>query len=217
MLLHRLHRGRGGFTLVEVLLSVVILGSLLGTVFVVQKQGQSAAVASQAQLQASLKASRLLDRVVRELQSMGSDAATPVQSTSLGTDTLDWQVSLGVTGGAVQWSNTNRFALAMAPGEADNGVDDDGDGLVDERALVLTYEVGTANQRSVTLCDAVAELAPRETANALDDNGNGVADERGFNLHRTGDILEVRITVQGTGPEGSVVSASVETSFRVRN
>lgn len=217
MLLQRFHRRSGGFTLVEVLLSVVILGSLLGTVFVVQKQGQSAAVASNVQLMTSLKASRLLDRVVRELQGMGGDGATPTQSTSLGTDTLNWQTSRGVNAGLVLWSNTNRFALGMAPGEADNGVDDDGDSLVDERALVLTYDVGTADQRSVTLCDSIAEMAPRETANALDDDGNGVVDERGFNLHRTGDILEVRITVQGTGPEGSVVSTSVETSFRVRN
>lgn len=217
MLLRPGARARGGFTLIEVLLSVAILGSLLGTVFLVQHQGQNAARASSAELLASLRASRVIDRVVRELQCMGGDAATPSPTSSLGTDVLTFQVSQGVTAGAVAWSSSRRLELLMAPNELDNGLDDDGDGMIDERALLLTYDVGTGGERRTTLCDSIPELAPGETVNALDDNGNGVADERGFNLHRTGDVLEVRVTVQGQGPEGSVVSASVETSIRVRN
>lgn len=214
---HPSRNRRAGFTLIEALLSVAILGSLLGTVFLVQSRGKNAAETSTAQLQASLKASRVVDRVIRELQCMGGDSATPSPSSSLGTDVLTYQVSEGVAGGAVAWSSPRRLELLMAPNEFDNGADDDGDGLVDERALVLTYDVGGANERRTTLCDSIPELAPGETANALDDDGNGIVDERGFNLHRTGDVLEVRVTVQGAGPEGSVVSASVETSIRVRN
>lgn len=218
--MRRFHRSRGrraGFTLVEVLLSAVILASILGVVALVQDRGRNAAHSSNAYTDANVKASRAVDRVVRELLPMGGDSATPSPSNALGTDTLTYQLSEGIVGGVVQWSAPRRIELQMAPGEADNGVDDDGDGLVDERALVLTLDVGTADQRSAILCDQITELFVGETANALDDNGNGIADERGFNLHRTGDVLEVRVSVGVPGPSGSVISAAVETSFRIRN
>ncbi|MFN0249129.1 MAG: type II secretion system protein [Kofleriaceae bacterium] len=210
-------RRRAGFTLVEVSLSIVILGSILGTIAMVQGRGESAAKVSTAQTEANLKAARLLDRLVRDLQPFGGDGATPSQSTNLGTDTLTYQLSTGVVGGVVQWGTPRRLDLQLDAGELDNGVDDDGDGLVDERALLLTIDVGTADQRTTILSDEIVELYPGETANVLDDNGNGVTDERGFNLHRTGNLLAVRVAVAVPGPDGSVVTAALETSFRVRN
>lgn len=208
---------RSGFTLVEVSLSVVILASILGTIAMVQGRGEDAARVSVSQMDANLKAARLLDRLVRELQPFGGDGATPSQSTNLGTDTLTYQLSTGVVGGVVQWGTPRRLDLQLDAAELDNGLDDDGDGLVDERALVLTVDVGTADQRSTILSDEIVELYPGETANVLDDNGNGVTDERGFNLHRTGNLLELRVAIAVPGPEAAVITAAVETSFRIRN
>lgn len=210
-------RAARGFSLIEVVISMTILASIFGTIAIVQKRGESLASAAGLQSQADLKAARVVDRVVRELQGMGLAWSAPDPSTSLGSDSITYRVSLGVAGGVVQQSAQRNLALQLAPGEADNGLDDDGDGLVDERSLVFTTDMGLASQRTTVLCDEIRELADGETANVLDDNGNGVVDERGFNLHRIGDVMEVRVCVELAGADGNRAIASVGTSFRVRN
>lgn len=216
--LRRTHRrATRGFSLIEVVISMTILASIFGTIALVQKRGESLATASGLQSQADLKAARIVDRVVRELLAMGMAWSAPDPSTSLGSDSITYRISMGVAGGVVQQSTQRSFVLQLAAGENDNGVDDDGDGLVDERSLVYTCDIGQATQRTTVLCDEIRELADGEIANVLDDNGNGVVDERGFSLHRIGDVMEVRVCVELASADGNRAIASVGTSFRVRN
>jgi len=217
MKLQRHTRSRRGFTLIEVAISVTILATVVGAVALVQRQGQDLADSTSAHNAANLRAARLADRVVREMLTMGAEGANPNPTSSLGTDSIVWQGATGVTAGSITWGASSRFVLQLAAGETDNGVDDDDDGLIDERALVLTTAIGTADERAVTLSDEVCELFPGETINVSDDNGNGVVDERGFNLRRVGDVMQVRVAVQHRGADGAPVTAAIETSFRLRN
>src|SRR5262249_41383601 len=98
-----------------------------------------------------------------------------------------------------------------------NGVDDDGDGLVDERNLVMTRNVGTANEVSIVLCHDVARWYPGEISNVADDNGNGVVDESGFNVQRTGDLLTIRLCIEQPTAGGQKISATAETGVVLRN
>jgi prepilin-type N-terminal cleavage/methylation domain-containing protein len=208
---------RAGFSLAEVLLSVAILGSLLGVVAMVQTSGQKLTASATLRTQANLKAARLADRVVQEVTMMNADGANPNPTTSLGTDSITFQKPAGVAGGAATWNTAMRLQQQLSVGELDNGLDDDGDGLTDERALVLTYDVGAATERSAILGDNLRELWPGETINVLDDNGNGVVDERGFNLRRVGDVMQVRVCVELAGRDGETEIAVVETSVKLRN
>jgi hypothetical protein len=211
------HGSRAGFSLLEVLLSLGLLGSLLGSVAMIQKRCQSASSAATLQTTANLKASRLADRVVRELSTMGATGAIPDPTSSLGTDGIMFQQALGVNAGAVQWDVPMRFALQLADGELDDGLDNDSDGLVDERALVMTRNVGAGTERTSVLCSELTELFPGETSNALDDNGNGVVDERGFSLRRVGDVMQVRVCVECASSDGTRAIASIETALHLRN
>jgi type II secretory pathway pseudopilin PulG len=211
------HPKRSAFSLVEIVLAVAILGSVLGTVALVQSRGESLTRSATAENHVNVLAARVADRVVREISSMGSSGAIPDPTTSLGTDSITFQQAFGIVGGVVQWGPPMRLQLELGRNENANGADDDGDGLVDERALVLIADLGGPEERRTVLCDGISALYPGETSNALDDNGNGVVDERGFNLRRVGDVMQVRICVSRAVQGGSAAVATVVTSVRLRN
>jgi hypothetical protein len=127
---------------------------------------------------------RTVDRMARELSSAGAGTLSPNRGLALGSDHLTFQVVSGYAGGAVQWSAPAAFALKLEPGELDNGKDDDGDGLVDERDL--TY---TQGGQETIWAHGVCELLEGEKANGKDDNGNGLKDEAGLSSPAGGTLI----------------------------
>jgi hypothetical protein len=103
------------------------------------------------------------------------------------------------------------------PGEVDDGVDNDGDGLVDEGQVVLTRNAGSANATRAVLVKNVAELLQGEDLNGADDNGNGMEDEAGFCLQRDGEVVHIRLTLESVDDTGNVLRRTTETSIRMRN
>ena len=67
------------------------------------------------------------------------------------------------------------------------------------------------------LCTDVSEFLEGEALDGDDDNGNGVTDERGFNIHREGDVLILRLSVESIGWDGQPLQRTVETGIRLRN
>ena len=63
----------------------------------------------------------------------------------------------------------------------------------------------------------VAEFFEGELSNGLDDNGNGVIDEADLNIHRAGDVLNIRLTVQDSLGQNVVLTRTLQTSTRLRN
>ena len=208
-----------GFTLVEMIVSVTVLGLLFGLVGMIQMRGNDASEDALARASTEARARRALDRVAEHLTGVGRTFLFPDPSTNFGSSTATFQHPTGVSGGGiVLWDSPSRLELLLEPNETNNGVDDDGDGLVDERRVVFTRNVGTGNQQSVTLCNGVPELMAGEIAgNALDDNGNSVIDEAGFNIRRIGDLLTVRLSVQQAFGEGQMATSTMETSIVLHN
>jgi prepilin-type N-terminal cleavage/methylation domain-containing protein len=207
-----------GFTLVEMTVSLAVLGLLLGLVARIQQRGNAASQEALARGSAEARLRRALDRVAENLTGIGRTLLFPDPTTPFGSSTATFQHPSGVSGaGLVLWDTPSRIELLLDPRETDNGVDDDGDGLVDERRLVKTVNVGSGSQRSTTLCNGIPELMGGETVNGLDDNGNGVLDEAGFNIRRVGDLLTVRLSVQQAFGDGQVATATMETSIVLHN
>jgi hypothetical protein len=64
----------------------------------------------------------------------------------------------------------------------------------------------------------VPEAAPGEVPlNGLDDNGNGVEDERGFNVHRVGDVLTLRLWIEMPESGGKTSVRQNQATVRLRN
>ena len=110
-----------------------------------------------------------------------------------------------------------QLEYQLEPGELLDDIDNDGDGLVDEGAVVLTRDPAGPNEISVIICRNVREYFEGETLDLADENGNGLVDEPGFHIERMGDQLAIRLTVEDVDRRGDVVTQSAEALIRIRN
>ena len=217
-LLAKNRRARRGFTLLELVIATALLSLVLGAVGLVQMRTRDASRAGMAREQVETEARRALDRVAEQLQGVGHSLLFPDPSSNLGTSSLTYQHPVSVSNtGVVTWDAATSLGLQLEPGELDNGLDDDGDGLIDERQLVMTRGVGGAHPVATVLCSGIPELAEGELANGVDDNGNGIVDESGFNIRKVGDLLTVRLTVQSMSSNGTLISSALQTSVVLHN
>jgi prepilin-type N-terminal cleavage/methylation domain-containing protein len=211
-------RRQAGFTLLEVTISAAILSVVMGAVAVFQQRSEAATSDMLVRAHAERAARAALDRVAEELTGVGLHQLSPDPTSTAGSETITYQKPVSVSAaGVVTWSTSSRIALAMDDGETNNGVDDDGDGLIDERKLVLTRDLGLGTQQVVTLVHGLPELVPGESANVVDDNGNGVVDERGFNVQRTGDLLTLRLCLQRRAKAGNTITVYAQTAVVLHN
>lgn len=208
-------RARAGFTLTEAVIAAALTVLLLSSAVLAARGGMGAFRATQDASNAETRVRRALDRTAFELLSAGASELQPDPDGDFGTSDLVFRKAVGLAGTTPLWGTPLTLAFEYAPGELNDGVDNDGNGLVDDGVLVLTRDAGP-NERRTVLCSGVAEMLEGEVANGADDNGNGVTDEAGFNVHRVGDVLWLRLSVEEPIETGTLVR-TLETSVRLRN
>jgi len=217
----RARRGspRAGFTLVEAAITFALLGLLLSSAILAARGGMGAFRTTQGATDVEARARRALDRAVMELMGAGWTEFDPPWNDldgPLGTSNLTFAKAVALNGTTPDFGPPLSLSFQYETGEIDDGVDNDGNGLIDDGVLVLTRDVGGPNEHRTILCHGVRELLEGEEANGADDNGNTVTDEAGFSVHREGDVLRVRLSVEEPGENGTIVR-TLETSVRPRN
>jgi len=210
-------RQQSGFTLLEVVIAAGILSIALAGAAMVSRTGNEAHETGAATQALERVAHGALERVASELARTSADSLEPDPVEGLAYSDLEFQAVLGQADGVPVLDETSRLLCELDSGELNDGVDNDGDGLIDEQRLVLVRRTGSPDEQRVVLCRGVLEYFEGETFNGLDDNGNSIADEPGFHLERDGSILTTRISVGKRGPQGRVLVRSVELATRMRN
>jgi hypothetical protein len=208
---------RGGFTVLELLFTVVLMPTFLISATLVLSSSRKAFSAAQESAALQAKVDRAASRVAREMLGTSIGVIVPDPDGDLGSPTLTFRNPVGLNGDVIDWGDQISLGFEYAAGEADDGLDNNGNGLVDEGELVLTRDPGGADEQRVVLCRNVSEFGEGETLNGADDNGNLVVDEAGFNVQRTGDILSIRLTVETMSSTGELIRRSTETSLHFRN
>lgn len=209
---------RSGFTLVELAVSVVILSLVVGSVALLGTSNQRAFRVGTATAEIELLGRRAADHIVQQLMLSGTAVLDPALTTPGSfTANLSYQRATGLGVDQPTWSNTYRLRFAYEIGELDDGLDNNGNGLIDEGRILWTEHEGEANERTTTLCRFVREHLQGETPDLDDDNDNGLVDEPGFVIERKGDALVLRLTLEAPLPEGGVQTRTIETSVKLRN
>ena len=208
---------RSGFSLVEMTIAVSILGVALGSAAMVSKTGGDAHQTNAAIQSLENSLNQSLARLATELASCGVNHLNPDPIEGLPYQDLDYQVVVGYTDTTPDLSATRQIVAEAEGGDANDGIDNDGDGLIDERTLVLVRDVGLATERRVVLCKGVLEYLEGETFNGDDDNGNVLEDEPGFHLERNGRVITIRLSVGKQGPGGLTLVRTAELDVRLRN
>ncbi|MFT7678177.1 MAG: prepilin-type N-terminal cleavage/methylation domain-containing protein [Planctomycetota bacterium] len=208
---------RAGFTLVEMTIAVSILGVALTSAAMVSKTGGDAHQTNAAVQSLENSLSQSISRIAGELALSGMDHLDPDPIEGLPYQDLDYQVVVGYTDTAPDLSVTRQIVAEAEAGDANDGIDNDGDGLIDERTLLMVRDVGLATERRVVLCNGVLEYLEGETFDGADENGNGLEDEPGFHLERNGDVITIRLSVGKQGPGGVTLVRTAELDVRLRN
>jgi type II secretory pathway pseudopilin PulG len=215
--MRRTSNPRAGFTVIEMCVATCMLSIVLGAAMMVSASASHVSSYATMQNEVQAHARRAIDRIAAELANAGVGQLAPDPG-ALGTSSFTFRCNTGIdAAGNSTWGTLSNLELVSDPSDPDDGVDNNGNGLVDERCLQLTRDFGGPNQLTTILCRNVTELAASETANGADDNGNGLIDEPGFIVTRGNDLLTLRLTIEERSPDGRVARTEVETSLTLRN
>jgi Tfp pilus assembly protein PilE len=215
---------RRGTTMVELLVAALIMTSVLGAIGVTVLAGTRSYEEGVAKADVDAQARRQVSRIAEEFLTASRASLTDGAAMWSGGDEDDGEVEfrylqvMGGAGGVPQLSPQRRVRLDYAQGELDDGLDNNGNGLVDECRILLTLDTGTAME--VGIGGFVREFLQGETGgNDVDDNGNGLNDERGLCMTFDGDTntLMVRLTIERLTSQGRLVTSTAETSVLLRN
>lgn len=210
--------GRAGFSLLELSISMLLLVMLMGSVGVVGQTNMKSFQLTGRLRGADVTAQRAIQRIATELKLTGVSrlAPDPALNAFDFESQVDFDQVIDIVNGAPVWGPLLSIGFEYEVGEVDDGLDNDGDGLVDEGRVVMTRNLGVGPTR-IVLCKGVSELLEGEGPNGIDDNGNGLVDEAGFCIERNGDVLDIRLTILSTDPDNRTFARTVETSVRLRN
>lgn len=211
-----------GFTVAEMLITLVLLAVVLTGVFQASERGMSLFRTTSVQGDVNGRTARLAARITKELlaadeASLMPNLVPPAVGPDMGSDSLEFRAAESFAGGLVLLSAPRRIAWEVETGELENDLDDDGDGLVDEGQVVLTLDVGLPEERRVVLASGVRGRLEGSPPNAVDDDGNGLTDERGLCFTRQGDAIVVWVSLERAGEGGAPVVRTQQFSVLLRN
>ncbi len=208
---------KSGFTIAEAMVVLALFTIVGAGAIIAMRGGQRHFERTVSNSIIDTKANRALNRVARRLTGAGHTTVSPIPDDRFGSTSMSFQEVVGWNAGTPIWSSDIEIRLEYEPSELNNGLDDDGDGLVDEGRVVQTENLGEADEISVVLVRGVCEYLEGETLNGADTNGNGLEDERGFCFALQGDEIIVRLSVMRLDPEGELATRTLETSVSLRN
>jgi prepilin-type N-terminal cleavage/methylation domain-containing protein len=212
------NRGRRlGFTLIEMLIGATVLAMLVGSIGIVVRSARGAYEQGLSSAALEARGRRTVARIATELTAgMGASLATTPPAVT-NASTIEFRTCTGFAAGAITSSTPTRIELRAEPSDPDDGVDNDNDGSIDEKQIVLVRNAGTGNQVESVICGGVRELLLGETANFADDNGNGLVDEGGLSFALVGNgTVIIRLSLESRDPRGQLVARTVESSVHLR-
>lgn len=208
---------RTGATLVEVAISATLLIAVLGGAAMVAKSGSDLEKVSSARSLTRARGTRALERVVQLLELAESSSISPSPATAFGTEVARYRALESVVDGAPSWGDFHQIGFEYEDGEVNDGIDQDGDGRIDEGMLVWTRNVGEDDELRVVLVHDISERGVGETLNGLDDDGDGVIDEAGFGMVLEGSVLTLTLCLEDVDGRGQPYSTEVTTTLLLRN
>jgi len=159
---------RAGLTLLELMLVLVLLAIVSVKAFSAVHVVNESLSQETREIALEDQARRVLRRIAYEIMGANRGSLIPVASAPMSSDDMLYQVNLGIQNGAVIWSDPEEVALEedrgkvywsenpdteaerrvvwtslVAPyleGEIPNGMDDNGNGLIDERGLSFVID-----------------------------------------------------------------------------
>ncbi len=199
----------GGWTLLELLISLGLTGALLASLGTSLRRSLSVYEATSRDLALERRFERAVTMLSREFPNAARTTLTPLPiqvpgSPTAWMDRVEFRAVAGWNAGSPSLGGLIRVETRLEAGETEDGTDEDGDGLVDERELVITKDADTTQPRSYVLARGVPRWYPGESPDGSDENGNGLVDEPGFTIVIEDELLTFRLALRTVAPGGMV-------------
>lgn len=206
-------------TLLEMVIAAAIFATLLSAVGLTVTRGTGLYRSSLTAKELDAMAARSLERIVDELIAADRSTLALNPPAPFGAFSVNYARAAGMVGGVLVVGDTRRIRARIDDTELDNGVDDDGDGMVDEMRLELSLDTVGAPAQAIGIGNFVREFLEGEVFNGADDNGNGIVDERGLCItyNALSTIATVRLSLERPDADGRPVVRTVEAAVQVRN
>lgn len=209
---------RRGLTLIEVSISLGLFGIVMSLGTMISDSARSAydSASSSSMTEAEVKIT--LDRIAAELEMAALGTLDPaLDGVITDTDQISLMQVVDIVAGAPVLGDLLGLRYIDDPNDVVDGVDNDGDGLIDEGHLIMIRNMGGINPQTVTLCRNVRHFLEGEEGGPADENGNGLVNESGFLIQRTGDLLTLQLTVEQARANGTTSVRTCTTSVMLRN
>jgi prepilin-type N-terminal cleavage/methylation domain-containing protein len=159
---------RRGYSLVELLAAIALVAIVGVKVFLLMSMRARTEVKQSTELVVEDQARRVMEQIVYSVMGAARERLTPYPESPLFSSQLRYQVALGVENGEVVWDDPQLLGLGAADnelvwrkrpfdpeelrvvwcrnvgpfleGEIPNGVDDNGNGLTDEKGVTFTVD-----------------------------------------------------------------------------
>lgn len=193
---------RSGFTLIEMMVAIALLGLVIGNVYMVLGDSSKAFGSQTAVFETETQARRTLDRIA--LAVVGASRSTLFQTPLAPSSTpeLNFTTSQGLEDGEVLPGNPQRISLANADGFHE---------------VTWAENPDTENERKSVWTKWASDFLEGETLNGADDNGNGLIDEKGLNFVLDGNSVLVQLTIARKGADGIWITRTLEARVTCRN
>ncbi|HZN62743.1 MAG TPA: type II secretion system protein [Planctomycetota bacterium] len=190
-----------GFTLIEIMISIAVLAILVVGIYTALSASQSLYVTGVTRQEIQERVRRALEQIALELRQGSSGLGAGISfatAGSAGDETVTFCMCTGFAASFPTWSSPITISTINGDGEADNGVDDNNNRMVDERKVVRT-QTGRPDK---LLADNLKEGSLRFTRTLT----MGLVDR-----------IQVDLTIQGIDSQGKIIEASGNVVVDLRN
>jgi hypothetical protein len=160
---------------------------------------------------------QVLESIAEDLANAGQEVVHPRPDHPSSSSRVSLQHNEGFADGKIKWSAPTVIELLSDPDDPDDGKDNNGNGLIDEKIVVRRVRVGTPTEQRTVLTRFVREYLEGEIENGKDDNGNGLVDEPGLSFDVIGQVWTVRLTLERHDTKGHLATHTVQTAVKLRN
>ena len=212
----RLH-GKQGFTLIELMISVVVMGLTVGSIAMVNFSTTHSIETSAKVGELSETTRAALAKILERVETANADQITPTPVAPFHASRVDFVRASAYADGETSWSDLERIEFQYSDSDPDDGIDNDQNGLVDDGLVVRIERPGLDGEKTYVLCRNVPEYLEGETFDGRDNNGNGLTDETGLCFEFVGNMLTMRLSTATQVSGGMLVWETRECSIALRN
>ncbi|MCA9319817.1 MAG: hypothetical protein KDB53_03735 [Planctomycetes bacterium] len=204
---------QSGLTLVEVMIVLVGTIAVLKGVQAVVMSTSSVSRTTQEFSTLNRKANGLVEKIIEQLYQADAGQVTVDPNG----DRITFRRVVSMDGGVIVRDVPSVIEWVADPTDPNDGIDNNGNGMVDEGQVILRTRAGLLDEQITVLGSNIQEFLQGEVVNGLDDNGNGLVDERGLSIERDGVRLMIRIGMGLKQSTSNVIVSVCESSFAIRN